>query len=785
MEEPVDKDHPLWRVVDEETRLLARVQSHLATAEAHVQGTADYDKDMVDLRDQVGEARLEDVPALIQQMLQVAAVRSQRGLGQSLPVDSRNPYFAHLRLVESGKSRDVLIGKRSYVDGASGIAVVDWRHAPVSRVYYRYEEGESYEEEFGERLREGVVEVRRTVSVADGRLVRIRTPEVTLLCHTDGRWFSTVRGQGPELHGGAGVAVRPQRQAKGPGFAKRQKERTQLGLGGDTVLREDKRLPEIAALIDKPQFDLITRPEAGVVVLQGGAGSGKTTVALHRVAWLHFQAPDKFRPRNMRVLVSQPALVAYIGRVLPGLDVGATPVLTMDNFVGQLIRQLFPGKRRRLVQDVPDTVARLKKHPAMLNLLEQLVEQRVDDAGSDLREMTAKLPGGAAASATWDRGGRTLHARLTALWRWLHSGAASTHVVDRVTPYMKSQMEDLQQPHIMLQEALSDGPFLRQVLDEHAAGQFTDEQLRAVVAFVTRQSQEPDDDSLVDLDARTPIDGSGDDPTDPTGRLDEHDGPLLVRLHQLLHGGLVPQGRSAVEFDHVAVDEAQDLSAIQLQILADCTRNQSITLAGDTAQRLVFDNAFDTWTGLLEHLKIPSLNVSTLKVAYRSTREVTEVARHILGPLADPDPPQAPRSGAPVDGFRFRELGEEVSFLAEQLRGLMARERGANLALLTRYTGQAKVYFDALEKAEVPNLRWVAHQDFSFTPGIDVTDVTQVKGLEYDYVIMCGVDDVSYPETLESRHLLHIGATRAAHQLWFTVHRPASIMIPPDIWQDA
>ena len=57
-------------------------------------------------------------------------------------------------------------------------------------------------------------------------------------------------------------------------------------------------------------------------------------------------------------------------------------------------------------------------------------------------------------------------------------------------------------------------------------------------------------------------------------------------------------------------------------------------------------------------------------------------------------------------------------------------------------------------------------QDFAFAPGVDVTDVGQVKGLEFDYVILLDVNASSYPDTVESRHLLHIGATRATHQLW-------------------
>ncbi|MEW5855132.1 MAG: ATP-binding domain-containing protein [Myxococcota bacterium] len=783
MNTPLTEDHPLRPLLDEEQRCLAMVQLNLTTRDLKDVGKEDYDSVLLDLRDQLAEARLEDVPALVDQMIQAQAVRSRRGLSRALPADPQNPYFGHLRLEENGRTRDVLIGKRSFIDSSAGISIVDWRNAPVSRIFYRYEEGDLYEEEFGERLVAGKVLAKRTVSVSHGKLTRIRSPEGTLVADGKGAWWVLAPQAVPELHGGRGTAVRPPRENQHvPSFRVRQqqRERGQLGLGGEGVLREDKRLPEIAALIDREQFDLITRPDAGVVVLQGGAGSGKTTVLLHRVAYLHFNDPQRFRTRHMRVIVSQPALVNYIGKVLPSLDVGGLPVVTMSDFLLRLRQQVCPRIKRKRVEDAPDAVSRLKKHPAMLKLLDEQVAGMVADMRAELEESTRKLPGGGDVVQKFDAG-TSLLSRLLSLKR--HLPTAPQPIQDRVGPWLRRAMTDLEDPLGPMQEWLSDRKLIREVFERHAPGTATEGMVEALVSWVDRQATEPDDDSHVDIAARTPVDSAGEDDTDPTWRLDPMDDALMIRLHQLWHGGLVPPGQSAIEFDHVAVDEAQDLSALEIQILADATQRQCLTLAGDTMQRLVFDNAFDSWTGLLSHLRLPTLNVSTLRVAYRSTREVTEVAREILGPLADKEAPVTPRSGAPVEAWRFAELGEEVAFLSEAIRGLMGRERDANLALITRYPAQADTYYQALYNAEVPFIRRVARQDFSFTPGVDVTDVTQVKGLEYDYVIMAGVDLASYPDSVESRHLLHIGATRAAHQLWFVMSGTASQLIPRHLLQ--
>jgi DNA helicase-2/ATP-dependent DNA helicase PcrA len=120
-------------------------------------------------------------------------------------------------------------------------------------------------------------------------------------------------------------------------------------------------------------------------------------------------------------------------------------------------------------------------------------------------------------------------------------------------------------------------------------------------------------------------------------------------------------------------------------------------------------------------------------------------------------------------------------FLAEALRSLAVREPNASVALIARFPAQADAYHDALRRAEVPGLRRVSRQDFSFSAGIDVTDVAQVKGLEFDYVVLLDVTASSYPDSVEARHLLHIGATRAVHQLWLVAVGELSPLLPDDL----
>src|SRR6185436_2365951 len=124
-----------------------------------------YGDEMVALRDEIAEARLEDVPALVAQMERLQEVAATRGDLQTYLVDPASPYFGHLRLRErvAGRGeveRDVLIGRATFVDAAARVNIVDWRHAPESQLFYRYSEGSDYEERFGDRDVEGDVVLR-------------------------------------------------------------------------------------------------------------------------------------------------------------------------------------------------------------------------------------------------------------------------------------------------------------------------------------------------------------------------------------------------------------------------------------------------------------------------------------------------------------------------------------------------------------------------------------------------------------------------------------------------
>ena len=135
------------------------------------------------------------------------------------------------------------------------------------------------------------------------------------------------------------------------------------------------------------------------------------------------------------------------------------------------------------------------------------------------------------------------------------------------------------------------------------------------------------------------------------------------------------------------------------------------------------------------------------------------------------------RVGPPVELFRFTDHGACVAFLADALKELAHKEPLASVALLTPSHDLSALYYRGLMNSEVPRLRRVDNQNFTFAPGIEVTEIEQVKGLEFDYVIVVEVSASNFPDTPMARRLLHVAATRAVHQLWLTSVATPSVLV--------
>ena len=685
-------------IVTEELALLERVMAALAENPTSAPPSeATLVEELAGLREalRAGE-KAEDHAALLDQWNRQTALLDQLRASRSMPQVSRDsPYFAHLRLRERGAEFDVLLGKATWLK--RDVQIVDWRHAPISRVFYRYRQGDAYDEEIAGRERSGEVVARRTVAIRDRRLQRVEAPEGVFVpdaAATDG-WRCVAR-QPPRLAGGEGSALRA--HAPDAGTERR------LGTHPHGLrVRADKHLPDIAGLIDPRQFELITRPSSGFVVIRGTAGSGKTTVALHRIAYLAYDDAGIDSDRTL-VVVFSPALKDYVSHVLPSLGVERVQVRTFHEWAAEHARRLFPTLPRIVREATPAVVHRLKLHPALL------VAQRRQVA------RVAGPPNAAQAVDDWA-------------------------------------------------SMLRDGPFLESVFAEVAPGAFSSEELARAVAANRDQHE------------RVSAWIEGDHRAQP--ELDAEDDALLLRAWQLRVGPLPGRGGAALVYRHVAIDEVQDFSPVEVQVLLDCLdKSRSITLAGDTQQHVLTDAGFTSWSAFFGHLGLHGTEVETLEISYRCSRQIAEFALALLGDLREDDrPPLTVREGPEVELFRFTDHGACLAFLTDALIDLAAQEPLASVAVLTASRELSQMYHRGLEAGEVPRLRLVERQDFTFAPGVEVTEIEQVKGLEFDYVVLVETSSTHFPDRPAARRLLHVGATRAVHQLWLTsVGTPSPIV---------
>jgi DNA helicase-2/ATP-dependent DNA helicase PcrA len=535
---------------------------------------------------------------------------------------------------------------------------------------------------------------------------------------------------------------------------------------------------------------------------------------------LAFHDARRFRADRMLVVVFNDALARYISEVLPALGVGGVPIRTYENWVQKLRQSLFPRLPSRYHDDTPAVVTRLKKHPAMLRAIDAHVAALAQQFETEIKAALGEDPQAAAALSAWQATvERPLSHRLHALLGLTEPNSNVKLELDArvgLERVARAALRDARDITANWAELLSDRQQLGQYFETLAPGAFSAGELDRAHAWcaartaeaiaeienrneerAARREQRKEEASLKSLDEqREPEDEDEDDEhgghrrgidgaeLNEGAKLDLEDDTLILRLSQRLRGPLTraATNKDPLVYEHILVDEAQDLSPVELAVVLDCSsKARSITLSGDVQQRLLMDNGFSDWKTVLGDLGMAHVEIEPLKLSYRSTAEIIEFSRQVLGPLASKDEPVAVRAGAPVELFSFGHSGDALAYLAEALRELMQSEPSASVAVVSRYPEQADVYYEGLKRGEVPYVRRIADQDFPFRPGIDVTDVRQVKGLEFDYVIAVEVSDAAYPAEDEARHLLHICATRAAHQLWILTTSRPSPLIPEEL----
>ncbi|HEY2937564.1 MAG TPA: UvrD-helicase domain-containing protein, partial [Gaiellaceae bacterium] len=427
----------------------------------------------------------------------------------------------------------------------------------------------------------------------------------------------------------------------------------------------DERMRDIVATIQADQYGLITREPRGALVIQGGPGTGKTAVGLHRASWLLYTYRAELERTGVLVAGPNPVFMEYVSHVLPMLgeervEQRAVPEILGDGAEVTVAEGREAAARKGELAMAEEIAAAVRALPSVPD---ELVAVRLD--GAELRvypEQLAELMEEALAdtdslAAARERFRNELARRIYRLYGEKLGGSAYRSFDE-------------------VQRALGTGGYLNRVVSR-AFPRVTAETL---VRRVTRRRA-----------------------------FSEADLALLDEAAALLNGAPRVYG-------HVIVDEAQDLTPMQLRALVRRARGGSMTLLGDIAQA-AGPIGYHSWDDLLRQLDV-EVELEELRYAYRVPREMMELALPLL-------PAIAPDVAAPI---AYREGGEPPRFvrvddaLAESVREAVSEaEREGSVALIVP---------EALLAPAVARLGEGHVYDLA------VLTARAAKGLEFDRVVV-------------------------------------------------
>ncbi|MBW2453623.1 MAG: AAA family ATPase [Deltaproteobacteria bacterium] len=743
-------------IVAEEQDLLERVQAAIQGAAARrASGRAGGGGEFETLREELFEAREDDVGLVLALMHQQAARDGTASLG-ALP-ELQAPYFAHLCVASEGKRRDILLGPRPFPGLGPGLSIVDYCRAPIAEAFFSCEEGDDYEIEANRRSLEGVVEARRVVTFAEGQLASVTVAGGTVVRAGKG-WRFVPNVLGSPLTGAPAAPLTQQLADAAPGA-------TTGSVAVDLLDRQQRAL-------------LVSSPDEPLLIL-GSAGCGKTTVALHRVARLCRKWPDRYPPKRCLVVVPERGLRRLSERLLGELGLSDVTVLTFREWVEERARALLSWLPARLAPDRPQAVSKMKRHPALFAAIDCLIDDRAAEIAAHL-DHRLKLDG-AVVEAMAARHDHVLAQRLRQVQRRL-AKQVPRRKRKQLEEACAKQLRELSKVREDFYRLIGDRELL-EIAADMSGGDLGSHHVEATLYHTSRQLDEPaeiryahvDSERLATLDGRGIDEGT---PDELARTIDSEDFALLLELLYRKLGKTATRARKLPRVPHLVVDEAQELAPIELRVLGRTRRQRegAVTVAGDAAQQVDSASWFTAWPKAMAALGVPDAASSCLETTYRCPHPVAELAHQILGPLAPSAPPHAVRDGAPVSRSVVTSEGHGAVLITEVLARLTAEQPMACVAVIARDVPGARQLHQVLSNALAPRL--VLAGRFSFAPGIEVTDVAEVKGLEFDYVIVPDASLGHYPDTPEARRLLHVAVTRAAHQVWIVCPGTPSPVLP-------
>ncbi len=460
--------------------------------------------------------------------------------------------------------------------------------------------------------------------------------------------------------------------------------------------------------LDPAQQKIVDLPLEAQTLILGEAGFGKTTVALHRLLALKRRANPGFRAA---VVVPTLGLRRLTQLMLERKGERDIEVWTYDQWALAAARKAFPDLPHRESEATSAEIIQLKRHGAIQNALLAFAEEHPSPAQDE------------------DRPSRS-HARAT---------------------------------RADLELFFGDSRWMNEVV-AGAAGTLAQRTVKEVMLHTRVQFRDPAEVEYAHVDAMNlaTVDGRRLDegtPNEDAGTVDPEDYAVLFELARLRALEQRMKPLSLASYDAVLVDEAQEFAPLELRLIGRALNPRgSVIVAGDAAQQVDPTSHFAGWEAVMAELGAAEHDRSVLEVSYRCPPEVTALARTLLEPAA-----AHPRDAAAITTALHDNGCHLALWLTEELRRIQNEDRAASFAVICRSDTTAKSLARTLGHGVT--VRLALDGDFDFTPGVTVTSVQEVKGLEFDCVIVPDAQASTYPATPASRRALYVAVTRATHHL--------------------
>ena len=621
----------------------------------------------------------------------------------------KKPYFGRIVFQDEmlDKEESLYIGRGGIFSDTTHWMVVDWR-APVANAYYENGLGKcSYPVPGGGRMKIDL-KLKRTFEIENAKLLD---------------YFDTEVVANDDL------------------LTKYLAKSKQAVLG------------EIIATIQKEQNDIIRQSPFHNVIVQGVAGSGKTTVAMHRISYILYNYAEKFKPEDFYIVGSNRILLDYITGVLPDLDVYGIKQMTMEQLFVRLLYEDWDGEKYSITAPRKGEYARgkLQWFHALERFCERLEWDTIprNSVMLDPKQFVEGFKDGR--GGVYDeRGGKSDVKRMVILY----PGEAIERYI-RQNPRVSVQSKIL-----MLNERLAG-----KVEDEFLGKgvKYTDAEKKAIRrAYRDRFGKKVWKGSIFDLYRKflTEQQAKGYKDALPETAFDVYDLAALAYLYKR-----VKETELISEAHHIVIDEAQDFGMMVYAVLKYCVKDCTYTIMGDVSQNIHMGYGLNDW----EEAKTQMLSgerdaFCILKKSYRNTVEISDFAADILAHGSFPGYSAEPvlRHGDPV---LVEKAADDVELIARAEAVCRDWQRNGfdTIAVICRDEKEAERTAKELGK-KLP----VAESNLEkavFDKGIMVLPVEYTKGLEFDAVLLLDPGREQYPTDDGHAKLLYVAATRALHRL--------------------